>query len=90
MRVPAKQGQYVEERLIDILSEDEMAKLDEWLTKYGNVNIDASDPKGVSDRMVVILTFMGTGSEQTLAAPDKQEMLNFAQELYQRSFLPIK
>lgn len=85
-----KGGQYVEGRLIDILSEDEMAIFDGWLTKYGNVSIDSSDPKGVSDRMVVILTLMGTGSQQTLSASDKQELLNFAQELYQRSYLPIK
>ena len=79
-----KGDQYVEKRLIDILSEDEMAKFDEWLNTYGNVNIDASDPKGVSDRMVVTLTFVGTGSQQTLSASDKQELLNFAQELHQR------
>ncbi len=79
-----KQGQYVEERLIDVLSEDEMAKFDGWLNTYENVNIDASDPKGVADRMVVTLTFIGTGSQQTLAASDKQELVNFAQELYQR------
>ncbi len=85
-----KGGQYVEGRLIDILSEDEMAKFEERLTEYGNVNIDASDPKGVSDRMVVTLTLMGTGSQRTLSASDKQELLNFAQELYQRSNLPIK
>jgi hypothetical protein len=81
-----KGGQYVEERLIDVLSEDEMAKFDEWLSRYGNVNIEASDPKGVSDRMVVILTFMGTGSQQTLSASEKQELVNFAQELFQRVY----
>jgi len=85
-----KGGQYVEERLIDILSEDEMAKFDEWLTKYGNANIDASDPKGVSDRMVVTLALTGTGSQQTFLASDEQELLNFAQEMYQRSSLPLK
>ena len=85
-----KGGLYVETRLIDVLSEDEMAKFHEWLTKYGNVNIDASDPKGVSDRMLVTLILMGTGSQQTLSVSDKQELLNFAQELYQRSYLPIK
>ena len=79
-----KQRQYVEGRLIDILSEEEFAKFDEWLTKYGNLNIDASDPKGVSDRMVVTLTFMGTGSQQTLTQATEQELLSFAQELHQR------
>ena len=70
--------------MIDILSEEEFAKFDEWLTKYGNLNIDASDPKGVSDRMVVTLTFMGTGSQQTLSQATEQELLSFAQELHQR------
>ena len=36
--------------------------------------------------MVVTLTFMGTGSQQTLSEPDKQELLNFAQELYQQLY----
>jgi hypothetical protein len=81
-----KGDQYVEKRLINMLSEDEMAKFDEWLNKYGNENIDASDPKGVADRMVVMLTFTGTGSQQTLSESDKQELLNFAQELYQRLY----
>ena len=85
-----KQGQYVEQRLIDVLSEDEIAKLDEWLGKYGNLNIDASDPKGVSDRMVVVLTFTGVGNDQTVTSSDQQELVKFAQELHQRSQLPIK
>ena len=85
-----KQGQYFEQRLIDVLSEDEIAKLDEWLGKYGNLNIDASDPKGVSDRMVVVLTFTGVGNDQTVTSSDQQELVKFAQELHQRSSLSIK
>jgi hypothetical protein len=81
-----KGDQYVEERLIDILSEDEMAQFDEWLGTYGKVNIDASDPKGVADRMVVLLTFMGTGSQQTLSSSEEQELVNFAQELFQQLY----
>jgi hypothetical protein len=81
-----KQGQQVEGRLIDVLSEEEFAKLDEWLSTYGNVNIDASDPKGVADRMVVTLTFTGTGSQRTLAESTEQELLSLVQELYQRLY----
>src|SRR5688572_31557145 len=79
-----KQGQYVEQRLIDVLSEEEMAQLDEWLTTYRHVAIDASDPQGVSDRMVVMLTFVGTGSQRTLTQSTEQELLSFVQELHQR------
>jgi len=80
------QDQYVAERLIDVLSEDEIAKFYEWLSKYGNVNIDASDPKGVADRMVVTLTFIGMGSRQMLSRSTEQELLTFAQELHQRLY----
>jgi hypothetical protein len=79
-----KQGQYAEERLIDVLSQEEIAKLDKWLKNYGNISIDVSNPKGVSDRMVVILTLVGTGSQQTLSTSNEQELLNFAQEIHQR------
>lgn len=79
-----KQGQYAEERLIDVLSQEEIAKLDTWLKNYGNISIDASNPKGVSDRMVVVLTLIGTGDQQTLSVSNEQELLNFAQELHQR------
>ena len=79
-----KQGKPIEKRLIDILSEEEMARLDEWLSTYGNVSIDASDPKGVADRMVVMLSLAGTGSRQTLSRQAGQELLSFAQELHLR------
>ena len=79
-----KGGEPAEERLIDVLSEEEIAKLDEWVLDYGTISIDASDPKGVSDRMVVVLTLIGTGSQQTLSTSNEQELLNFAQELHQR------
>ena len=79
-----KPGKNAETRLIDILSEDEVAKLDEWLSKYGNVTLDASDPVGVADRMVITLSLMGTGTQKTLAASNEEELLNFAQELHQR------
>jgi len=85
-----KQGQYTEQRLIDVLFTEENAKWDEWLKNYGNINIDASDPKGVSDRMVVVLTLIGTGGQQTISASDQQELLNFAQELHQRLYFNVK
>ncbi len=85
-----KQGQVAEARLGDVLSKDEVAQLNAWLEQYGTVEIDASDPKGVSDRMIVILTWNGAGSEETLAQPDEQELLSFAQDLHQRSSLPLK
>jgi len=84
------QDQYAEQRLIDVLSKEELAKLDEWLKNYGNISIDVSDPKGVSDRMVRILTLIGTGSEPTLSDAIQQDLFNFAQDLHQRLFSTLK
>lgn len=81
-----KPGNYVEKSLADVLSEEEMAQLDEWLSEYGDISIDASDPMGVSDRMTVTLTFAGMGSEQTLSPSAEQELLSFVQELHRRLY----
>jgi hypothetical protein len=85
-----KSGQYVEQRLIDVLSPEEIAKLDEWVKNYGNISIDASDPKNVSDRMVVTLTFTGLGSQETVSSSSQKELLNFAQDLHQRLYFSLK
>lgn len=85
-----KGGQYVEQRLIDVISKEEIAKLDEWVKSYGSVSIDASDPKGVSDRMVVTLTFTGLGSQDTVSSSFQEELRNFAQDLYQRLYFSLK
>jgi hypothetical protein len=78
-----KRDQPVEDRLTTVLSEAEIVKLSEWVETYGDVAIDASDPQGVSDRMVVTLEFAGLGARETVSAADEQELLEFAQSLYQ-------
>jgi hypothetical protein len=83
-RSSCKSGQYAEEYLIDLLSAEESAQMNKWVMIYGHVDIDASDPEGVSDRMIVLLTFSGMGSEQTVTTSDREKLLSFAQELYQR------
>ena len=82
-----KGGEPGEERLSDLLSEEEIAKLDEWVMDYGTISIDASDPKGVSDRMVVALEFIGLGSMDALSSTDENALLEFAQRLSQSSSL---
>jgi hypothetical protein len=82
-RSSCKDGQYEEARLIDVLSEAEITKLNEWSESYGHVTIDASDPKGVSDRMVVTLEIIGLGSEDTISSAEQKELLEFAQSLSQ-------
>jgi hypothetical protein len=73
----------VEESLTAVLSEAETEKLNEWIETYGDVKLDASDPKGVSDRMVVTLELTGLGSQESLSATNEKELMEFAQSLYQ-------
>lgn len=82
-KTSCKSDQPVEESLPAVLSEAEIEELNGWIESYGNVNIDASDPKGVSDRMVETLEFVGLGTEETLSAANEQAMLEFAQSLYE-------
>jgi hypothetical protein len=83
-RNSCKGGQYAEEYLIDLLSAEETAQMNEWVMSYGQVHVDASDPEGVADRMVIQLTFSGVGSEQSMSTSDQQQLLDFAQGLYER------
>jgi hypothetical protein len=82
-KTSCKSDQPVEESLSDVVSEEEISKLDEWVESYGQVSIDASDPKGVSDRMVVTLEFAGLGTQESVSAANETELLEFAQSLYQ-------
>lgn len=74
-------AQVAENRLSEVLSAEEIAMLNEWISTYGEVEIDASDPKGVSDRMTVILKLFGKGNEQITSAEVEQALLQFAQTL---------
>ena len=64
------------------LSAQEKQQFNNWIAESGEVKLDASDPQGVADRMVVTLELFGTGNEQP-SDSDQQALFNFAQELYQ-------
>jgi hypothetical protein len=78
-----KSGEMVEKSLSEILSPAEITTMNEWISKYGEINIDASDPKGVADAMSVKSTIYGTGTQQTMVQASQQLVLTFAQDLYQ-------
>lgn len=83
-----KHDEVVEKRLTELLSAEEIATLNEWISKYGTVEIDASDPAGVADAMSVKLKLMGTGTEQITSEQVQQILLQFAQDLDQRLITP--
>jgi len=69
----------------DLLSDTERDQFNDWVNELGQVDLDASDPEGVSDRMEVKLTFYGEGSG-SLSKTDQQELLLWAQSLYQKLY----
>jgi hypothetical protein len=76
-------SQVVEKRLSELLTDEQISTLHEWITKYGFIDIDMSDPKGVADGMSVTLQLMGQGTEQ-LSPAVQQALLQFIQDLNQK------
>jgi hypothetical protein len=64
-----------------LLSAEEQGHFNEWMSEFGEAELDASDPTGVADRMTVTLKIAGAGDEQPSAAQE-QELFEFAQDLY--------
>ena len=69
----------------NLLSSVERDQFNAWIKEFGQVDVDASDPKGVSDRMEVKLSIYGSG-KGTLGKTDEQELLLWAQNLYQKLY----
>ncbi len=67
------------------LTAEERSQLETWQQELGAVNLDLSDPEGVSDRMVVTLDFYGSG-KGSLAQSDQQAMLEWVQSVFQKLY----
>ena len=69
----------------ELMPASEQKEFFDWAGRLGVVNLDASDPEGVSDQMLVTLEFFGNGKNQP--GPDEdQALLDWAQNLYQKLF----
>jgi hypothetical protein len=66
----------------DLMNAREIGQFNDWIAEFSDANLDASDPRGVADRMVVTLEFFGTGTSEPTDS-DQQTLFEFAQELYQ-------
>ena len=67
----------------NLLSSDQQKQFMDWMARFGVANLDASDPKGVADRMVVTLNLFGSGSKQATKS-EQQALFGFAQDLFQK------
>lgn len=72
-----------EKSVAEMLTAAEITRLNGWVSKYGIINVDASDPVGVADGMALRLQLNGMGDEQTVPSATQQTMMQFAQNLYQ-------
>lgn len=79
-----KKTDIVQKRLTDLVSSQQIATMNEWISKYGSVTIDQSDPAGAADAMTVKLQLFGTGKEQITSQPTQQILLQFVQSLNQK------
>lgn len=79
-----KHGEIVEKSLSQVLSPEQIATMNEWLMKYGSVDIDASDPVGAADAMTVKLHLAGLGTEKMTSKAIQQVLLQFIQDLNQK------
>ena len=64
----------------------EREQFDAWVTRFGQVNLDASDPEGVSDRMMVTLNLFGSGDNSKPGKAEEQALLEWAQNLFQKLY----
>jgi hypothetical protein len=69
--------------ITELLTTREREQFNAWLADFGNVQLDASDPQGVSDRMVVTLEVFGSGTGEPTDSEQKA-LFEFAQNLYQK------
>jgi hypothetical protein len=67
-----------------VAREDELARFYRWLEDYGTVTAAHQD-QAVADAMTITLTLYGRGDRQPTDA-EQQEMLSWAQILYERVF----
>ena len=66
-----------------LLSASERDQFDAWINEFGLVELDASNPIGVSDRMIVKLSMFGNGNSM-LTKPEEQKLYDWVQNLYQK------
>jgi hypothetical protein len=66
----------------DLLSAQEQKQFNKWIAGLAEADLDASDPKGVADRMETTLELYGTGSRPPTES-EQQALFQFAQDLYQ-------
>jgi hypothetical protein len=69
----------------NLLSTSDRKQFNTWITQFGQVTVDASDPNGASDRMEITLVLYGMGSGKPGKA-EETAMFTWAQNLFQKLY----
>ncbi len=69
--------------LNELLTEEEQQQFFEWIEEFERASLDASDPEGVSDRMIVTVEFYGDGQSE-LGEEDIRALFEFGQSLHSK------
>lgn len=73
------------ETFASLLTAQERSQFNSWIMEYGQLTLDASDPKGVADGMSLVLVLYGRGG----GAPNKDveaELFTWAQDTFQELY----
>lgn len=71
------------ETFASLFTAEELEQFNTWIVEFGPVELDASDPEGVADRMVVTLSFHGNGTGRLIAS-DEEDLFQWAQGIFAR------
>jgi len=66
-----------------LITATEQKQFNSWFLKYGELNLDVSDPEGVSDRMINTLVFYGSGGGKPNKS-EQQVLFDWAVALFQK------
>jgi len=69
-------------KLFELLGEDELVQFNDWLERFGMVEIEMKDP-AVADQMTLRLVLQGFGSQQP-TVEEEQALMAFAQDLFNK------
>jgi len=69
----------------DLLSVKERSQFNSWMGQYGEKTLDASDPKGTADGMLLVIELFGDGKGKP-GKPVQEEIFTWAQAVFQELY----
>lgn len=81
-------SEIVEKSLAELATPEQITMMNDVVSRFGLVDIDASDPQAVADGMTVTLQLQGQGTEQLTDPLVQQVLMQFMQDLQAKLMTP--